>query len=192
MGTCRGRFRRGEGCDGTEPSSKKWFSGDVMDSSFELVTSPIRAGKPIPGVLVLSGATYGRDAKGRLMYKCVPDDVTLPVFLAPHVNKKVGFSKKPVDRYVGVEYGSWDAKHPVCVVRNNIGPVDSNEAFYEYQLHRRGLVVPRPKKTEKQRILETLSAKPVDTVVDEMSSKWGFEDRHDLPTLTIDPEGAAT
>lgn len=172
-----------------EPSSKKWFSGDVMDSSFELVASPIRAGKPIPGVLVLSGATYGRDAKGRLMYKCVPDDVTLPVFLAPHVHKNVGFSKKPVDRYVVVEYGSWDAKHPVCIVRSSIGRVDDNEAFYEYQLYRRGLVVPKPKKTEKQRILEALSAKPVDTVVDDMSSKWAFEDRHDLPTLTIDPDG---
>ena len=28
-----------------EPSLKKWFSGDVMDSNFELVTSPIRAGE---------------------------------------------------------------------------------------------------------------------------------------------------
>ena len=172
-----------------EPSLKKWFSGDVMDSNFELVTSPIRAGKPIPGVLALSGATYGRDAKGRLLYKCFPDDLTLPVFLAPHVHKNVGFSKKPVDRYVVVEYGNWDSKHPICVVRNSIGRVDDNEAFYEYQLHRRGLIVPKPKKTEKRRILEALSAKPVDSVVDEMSSKWGFEERHDLPTLTIDPDG---
>ena len=175
--------------ESVEPAAKKWFSGDVLDASLDLVSSPVRAGQPIPGVLVLSGATYGRDAKRRLLYKCIPDDRTLPIFLAPYAHKDIGFSKKPVDRYVVVEYGDWDAKHPVCVVRNNIGRVDENEAFYEYQLYRRGLIIPRPKKTEKRRILEALSAKPVDSVVEEMSAKWGFEDRVELPVITIDPEG---
>lgn len=175
--------------EGIEPAVKKWFSGDVIDSNFNLVNSPIRTGKSIPGILILSGATYGRDGKGRLLYKCVPDDRTLPVFLAPHVHKKVGFSKKPIDRYVVVEYVNWDSKHPHCVVRNSIGRVDDNEAFYEYQLYRRGLIVSKSKKTEKQRIIEALSAKPVDTVVEEMSAKWGFDNRVDLPVITIDPDG---
>lgn len=178
--------------DDVEPAECKWFTGDVLtvaNGKYSLVTSPVRSGKAIPGVLALSGATYGRNTNGKLLYKCYPDDHSLPVFLAPYANKKVGFSKKSVDQYVTFEYRDWDEKHPRCAIIGSIGPVNDNEAFYEYQLHRKGLVVPRRKKRYTDRIVQTLSAKPIDEVVKEMSLNWGFSDRTDEWVFTIDPEG---
>ena len=37
--------------------------------------------------------------------------------------------------------------------------------------------------------MEALSAKPVDSVVEEMSTIWGFEDRTNMPVITVDPDG---
>ena len=172
------------------PVDRRLFSGDILSRDYQLISSPVKSNGPLPGVLVLSGVTYGRNSKNKVLYKCIPDDPTLPVFIAPYTIKDIGFAKKRVDRYVTFEFREWNDKHPVCALVKNIGEVNDNEAFYEYQLHRRGLVVRRqPKKTEQTRILKKLSALPVETVVRNMEREWGFEDRTDRHVITIDPEG---
>lgn len=172
------------------PVDRKLFSGDILGQDYQLISSPVKSNGPLPGVLVLSGTTYGRNSKNKVLYKCVPDDPTLPVFIVPYTVKEIGFAKKRVDRYVTFEFREWSDKHPVCALVQNIGEVNDNEAFYEYQLHRRGLAVRRqPKRTEQTRILKKLSALPLETVVRNMEREWGFEDRTNRHVITIDPEG---
>jgi hypothetical protein len=61
-----------------EPLHLKLFTDDVIEINeneinIKIVHSSVRQMKYIPGVLVLSGKTYGR-YKDKLLYKCVPDD----------------------------------------------------------------------------------------------------------------------
>ena len=170
------------------PVDRKLLSGDILSSDYQLLSSPVRSSSSIPGVLVLSGTTYGRNSKNKILYKCIPDNPTLPIFLIPYTLKDIGFSKKYPDRYVTFEFREWNSKHPIGSLVQNIGEVSSNESFYEYQLHRRELVVPRMKKTEHRRILQSLSARPIETVVRDMQRKWDFEDRTERTIITIDPE----
>jgi len=89
------------------PIEFKLFSNDVFsiddNSNVTLLHSSIRAGPAIPGVLVLAGnKTYGRQHKlneglkkrseingGKLLYKCIPDDMRLPAFLIPYEIKRL-------------------------------------------------------------------------------------------------------
>ena len=61
----------------------------------------------MPGVLLLDGnKTYGRQKngnkikQGKLLYKCIPDDMRLPAFLVPYEIKNMGFSKVFKNLYV--------------------------------------------------------------------------------------------
>uniref|UniRef100_A0A6C0I544 RNB domain-containing protein n=1 Tax=viral metagenome TaxID=1070528 RepID=A0A6C0I544_9ZZZZ len=62
----------------------------------------------LAGVLVLSDhRTYGRtENKKRLLYKCIPDDLHLPVFLVPY-DVSLKFSKVMVNKYVTFRYDNW-------------------------------------------------------------------------------------
>jgi len=79
------------------PNECKLFSNDVFsfdNNTVTIVHSTIRSSTPMPGVLVISGnKTYGRHKNGKLLYKCIPDDMRLPSFLIPYEIKHVGFSK---------------------------------------------------------------------------------------------------
>ena len=96
------------------PIESKLFSNDAFtfdyNKNVSLLHSSIRSGPPMPGVLVLAGnKTYGRQNKmkegqtytkkrsdmvgGKLLYKCIPDDMRLPSFLVPYEIKNMGFSK---------------------------------------------------------------------------------------------------
>jgi len=102
-----------------------------------LTTKPSMDGTPIPGILILKdNKTYGRHkTNGKLMYKCVPDDKTLPIFLVHYEFKNVGFSKRFNNLYVIFTYSNWDNKHPYGIIQHTIGDVDNLSNFYEYQLH---------------------------------------------------------
>jgi len=68
------------------------FNNDKGQNKLEIVHSTTRLMDAIPAVLVLhNNKTYGRK-NGRLLYKCVPDDMRLPTFLVPYEIKNVGFS----------------------------------------------------------------------------------------------------
>jgi exoribonuclease R len=128
--------------DDFKPIEHKLFSNDVFTynkGKVELVHSTTRINENIPAVLVLAdNRTYGRDGK-RLLYKCIPDDRRIPMFLVPYEIKQLGFSKVFSNLYVTIRYKNWDEKHPHAIISQTIGTVDVLDNFYEYQLYCKSL-----------------------------------------------------
>ena len=86
------------------------------------------------GVLLLQ-KSYGRDEKNRLLFQCVPHQVSLPTFLIPY-HVKVGFQKEVVNKYVlFVFLGCWKRNVPLGVLRQVLGDVCSLTAYYDYLLY---------------------------------------------------------
>jgi exoribonuclease R len=125
---------------GVSPAAHKLFSGDVfsMDTGIPVITSsPIRQEK-LAGVLILdTGRTYGRLGR-RLLYKCIPDDKSLPAFIIPY-EIKASFSKATKNKFIVFRFMEWNAGHPVGEIADTLGDVDDLNAFYEYQIWRNGL-----------------------------------------------------
>jgi exoribonuclease R len=163
-----------------------------------LLHSSIRSGSAIPGVLILAGnKTYGRQCKdtsankksGKLLYKCVPDDMRLPAFLIPYEIKNIGFSKVLKNLYVTFVFDEWDDKHPRAKLDNVIGPVDILDNFYEYQLFCKSLnasIQKFHKDTAK-----AINNKCHDGIIDSVKTKYpNIHDRTDQKIwhiITIDP-----
>lgn len=192
------------------PIDYKLFSNDVFmideKNNLKLLHSSIRAVPAIPGVLVLAGnKTYGRQYKlhdkqtytkkrselagGKLLYKCIPDDMRLPAFLVPYEIKNMGFSKVFKNLYVTFTFDEWNDKHPRAKLDNVIGPVDILDNFYEYQLFCKSLNASIQKfQRDTSRALET---KPHEGVMESIKSKYqNIQDRTDQKVwyiITIDP-----
>ena len=133
------------------PFENKLFSTDVFtyltepdnsDKKIQLNKSPIRETALLSGILILSqNKTFGRTKNSkRLLYKCIPDDIHLPVFLIPY-DIKSGFSKNITNRYITFKFANWDELHPQGILFDNIGDTNNIEAFYEYQLYCKSLHV---------------------------------------------------
>ena len=132
-----------------DPIKNKLFSDDVFSidniKNIKIIHSTIRSGTPMPGVLIINNnKTYGRQQKtgkkeGRLLYKCIPDDMRLPPFLVPYEIKNDSFSKVFINLYVTFSYLNWDNKHPHGLLNQVIGPVNILDNFYEYQLYCKSL-----------------------------------------------------
>lgn len=194
------------------PIEEKLFSNDVFsinpnnNNKIEIVHSSIRHGPPIPGVLILDGnKTYGRDKKlvtgqtytkgranatqGRLLYKCIPDDIRLPSFLVPYEIKNVGFSKVFKNLYVTINFDNWNEKHPRAKLDNVIGPVDVLDNFYEYQLFCKSLNA-SIQKFQKD-TTKTIGSKSNIDIINAVKLKYpSIEDRTnqtDWYIFTIDP-----
>lgn len=129
------------------PLEDKLFSKDII--SFDLqnpqlpytnIYSHVKSGTIIAGTLVLeNNKTFGRTAnKKRLLYKCIPDDKHLPVFLIPY-DINIGFSKTYTNKYVVFKYESWINQHPQGVLVDTLGDVNDPIVFYEYQLYCKSL-----------------------------------------------------
>ena len=138
--------------DNINPISNKLFSNDVFkineDKSINVLHSSIRSCQSIPGVLILAdNKTYGRytnskpckPCTGKLLYKCIPDDVRLPAFLVPYEHKNIGFSKVFKNLYVTFCFYNWEDKHPIGKLDNVIGDIDILDNYYEYQLYCKSL-----------------------------------------------------
>ena len=72
----------------------KLFNNDrfIYNNSIEIIESPTRNNKYIPGILDLS-KTYGKDNK--MLYLCKPNDKHLPYFLIPYsINPSFDKTKK--------------------------------------------------------------------------------------------------
>lgn len=185
------------------PIECKLFSNDVFtlnqDNSVNLLHSSIRTGPAIPGVLVLAGnKTYGRQegnskknrlSGGKLLYKCIPDDMRLPTFLVPYEMKNMSFSKSFKNLYVTFIYDSWNDKHPRAKLDNVIGPVDILDNFYEYQLYCKSLnasIQKFQKDTSK-----AIENKCHENIMDIIKAKYpSIQDRTDQKKwhiITIDP-----
>jgi exoribonuclease R len=131
-------------------------SSAVQKPRIKIVDSVITKNKNIPGILILKdNKSYGRlerkdtldlsgsacknvNTKGKLLYKCIPDDKTIPPFLIPYELKHSNFSKLYSNLYVTFSFSKWGEKdkHPIGVLTNVLGEVnDSNiDVYYSYQL----------------------------------------------------------
>jgi hypothetical protein len=191
------------------PIDSKLFPNDVFtidDNNVTIVHSSIRSGSPMPGVLVLDGnKTYGRQYKmddgktfnkkkadmkgGKLLYKCIPDDLRIPSFLVPYEIKNVGFSKVYKNLYVTFMCEDWCEKHPRGKLDNVIGPVDVLDNFYEYQLYCKSLNT-SIQKFQKD-ISKVIEKNLHDEIITTIRNKYpNIEDRTDQKLwhiITIDP-----
>lgn len=121
------------------PVDNKLYNNDIIDESGNLIEkSPIRDDETIHGILITSGKTYGRaninNKQGKLLYKCVPNDKSLPCFLIPFEEKNIGFSKNKQDKYITFRIKEWIDKHPVGTLTNNFGDVDNIDNYIEYKM----------------------------------------------------------
>jgi hypothetical protein len=136
------------------PGEHKLFSNDVFTyhaGKIEIIHSSVRVIDNIPAVLVLAdNKTYGRSKincdgnfvhknKAKLLYKCVPDDIRIPIFLVPYEMKEIGFSKVLSNLYVTIRFLEWSDKHPLALVSQVIGPVNVLDNYYEYLLYCKSL-----------------------------------------------------
>jgi exoribonuclease R len=192
------------------PIENKLFTNDVFEKDEKgkvlLIHSSIRSGPAIPGVLILDGnKTYGRQhrleagqtytpkrsqmAGGKLLYKCIPDDIRLPSFLVPYEIKNMGFSKVFKNLYVTIHFDNWEDKHPRAKLDNVIGPVDILDNFYEYQLYCKSLNA-SIQKFQKDTI-KSIESKSHEGIIDQIKSKYpDIENRTDQNfwhIMTIDP-----
>jgi len=175
-----------------DPLEQKVFSRDVFeiaeDGQVNKIHSCVQNSKTIAGVLVLeNNKTFGRtDNNKRLLYKCIPDDNYLPVFLIPY-EVKLGFSKVQKNKYVVFQFDHWHNKHPHGILTETIGDVDVLEHFYEYQLYSKSLHISITEFNNKTRL--ALNKKTHDEFVQLIFQNPNFviEDRRDKYIFTIDP-----
>ena len=182
------------------PSENKLFSNDVFSidnaKNVKLIHSSVRSGTSMPGVLIINGnKTYGRQNKhkndqkreGRLLYKCIPDDMRLPAFLVPYEIKNIGFSKVQINLYVTFSYVEWNDKHPTGLLNQVIGPVDVLDNFYEYQLYCKSLNA-SIQKFQKDTTIALQDKSSHEIFIESIKDKFScIENRTDWHIFTIDP-----
>lgn len=173
-----------DGCNEVNNGSK--------NDEIQIVHSTVRISENIPAVLVLEGnKTYGRDKTSKaakLLYKCIPDDVRLPVFVIPYDIKELGFSKVLTNLYVTIKMTNWDNNHPQGMLTNVIGSVDKLDCFYEYQLYCKSLNASIQKFTKAT--TSALKNTTHDNIINKISTEYtDIEDRTDSgwQIFTIDP-----
>ncbi len=173
------------------PIREKLFSCDVFtiteDGNTSLIHSTLKSTKNIPGILVVSGKTFGR-RRDKMLYKLIPDDRRLPVFLAaakPPMERE--FHKYKIDKYVIFEFKEWKDKHPEAIITNSLGTVDILDNFYEYQLYCKSLNASIQKFTRDT--AKALRIKTEDEYIDSiMETYTSIENRVDEYIISIDPK----
>ena len=190
--------------DGFDPTQHKLFTNDIFTynkGKLEIIHSSIRVNENIPAVLLIAdNKTYGRETKliagkpntlkthGRLLYKCIPDDTRIPIFLVPYEIKQMGFSKVFTNLYVTIRCKEWDDKHPHANLSQTIGPVDILDNFYEYQLYCQSLNTSIQKFNKATSKVIKEKAETHDSFITSVCKKYPqIEDRTSWKTFTIDP-----
>jgi len=168
------------------PIDSKLFHKDIINSEGNLVSSFYRDNEEICGVLLTSEKTYGRNSKGKLLFKCIPDDEHLPCFLIPYEEKNIGFAKNKLDKYITFRIHEWKDKHPLGTLTNSFGNVNDNEAYINYQLTCNNL-----HDSLKQfnaislRALRLQTLSPIPHYINDIP----IEDRRTRTIISIDPKG---
>jgi exoribonuclease R len=172
------------------PLQYKLFNGDSFifehDHMVKLLHSPMRElGKVHPGILVIAeGKTYGRtENKKRLLYKCIPNDRSLPAFLVPY-DVKLELSKHIVNKYVLFKYIHWNDKHPLGELSETLGSVNNYDAFEQYQLWCKGLTTSMAAYTK--HIKDAFSETDETTLIHSITQKYETEDRTSEYVFSID------
>jgi exoribonuclease R len=172
------------------PFDMRLFTDDIVIPNGEVVESHIRTFNAIPGVLLLeNNKTYGRtDNKKRLLYKCVPNDTTLPAFLIPY-DIRIGFSKDIKNKYVVFKFEHWNQKHPQGILLEVLGNVNELNAYYEYQLYCKNIHDSISDFNKKTRQL--LANKDTHGLIEKIRNNTNFSivDRTEDYVFSIDPKG---
>jgi len=182
------------GLSDINPVEHKLFNHDVfiLDNSnininIKIQESLIKTVPHLAGILVIeNNKTYGRTPnKKRLLYRCIPDDPSIPAFLIPY-DIKIGFSKVPKNKYIIFKYDNWNDKHPNGVILETIGDLDNLEAFYDYKLYCKYLHISIAEFTNKTRF--AIGNKPIKNYIDEIlkNTNYNIEDRREKHVFTID------
>ena len=177
------------------PIEHKLFANDIFTldddetspKKVNIVHSTIRISSSIPGVLIINdNKTYGRHKNGKLLYKCVPDDMRIPTFLVPYEIKNMGFSKVFENIYVTFNFMEWQDKHPLGQLAQVIGSVDIIDNFYEYQLYCKSLNSSIQKFNKDT--TNALKLASHDAFIETICDKYTcIEDRTKWSVFTIDP-----
>ncbi len=174
-----------------DPVASHYFSGDIIEikeNSVKLINSPIREQQYIPGILVLSNCTYGRTKNNKFLYKCIPDNKTLPNFLIPYTIRP-GFEKKNENIYILFSFQSWDKKHPHGKIEQNLGGVSILKNYYIYQLYCKEINF-SINAFNRQACL-VAKTKTINTWIETIMHRYPkIVDRRDNKVLTIDPENS--
>lgn len=177
-----------------DPIELKLFTKDyliVTSNKVNVHHSYIRKEAKMAGVLILeNGKTYGRTGNGkRLLYKCVPDDKRLPMFLVPY-DIKNSFNKKQKNKYVVFAFDNWEQKHPHGKLTLTIGDVDILENFFEYQLYCKSLNISIAEFNKS--VKNVLKLKTHEQLEDLIFNNDNYKiiDRTNENIFSIDPEGS--
>ena len=146
--------------DGFSPANARALDGDVVAPDGTVHRrSGFRGPKQFAGVLAVTGATYGRHDRRRFLYRCVPADARLPVFLVAydaHRRQTDGMAVgRVVNVYVLFRFSSWRETHPRGELLEVIGPTSSFEAYCEYQVAVSGTRTDTPPLTRTWRKLQS-------------------------------------
>ena len=169
-----------------DPINMKLFNGDVFyfeGENLNLENSVTRQ-RSLCGVLVLGqNKTFGK-WKNRPLFKCIPFDKNLPMFLIPYEQKN-NFSKNYKNKYVVFRFDNWESKHPIGKLLNSFGDVDNLNAFYQYQLNCRDLNISYRKFMDATR---GLGKQKKNSNILGLLEKYDVVDLEDEEVFTIDPE----
>ena len=159
-----------------------FFDYDLKTEKITNIQQP--AMNDIPGVLLLN-KSFGK-YKNKFIYKCIPYDTSLPIFLVPY-KIVFGFNKDVVNKYVRFSFLHWNDKHPRGGLIECIGDVNDISAYYQYEMVFRKLKYSF--KTLQHNAVKKI--KQMDyTVLNEIKTKYNCEDYTDSNKnyiFTIDP-----
>lgn len=171
-----------------DPIKGKLFNQDTFtyteDGTVTLIHSSVREMPMIPGVIILD-KQYG-NYKDKYLYKLCPDDKRLPDFLVPYKVKKMGFQKNQKNIYVTMRFKSWEGKHPIGIIVQNIGDVDILENFYEYQLYCKSLNASI--QTFTKEAMNAIKNNSENQYIQKIMENYNVVDRRDKYVISIDPE----
>ena len=135
----------------------------------------------IAGVLMVD-KMFGK-WKNKVLYRCIPYNKHLPIFLVPYEEKK-SFSKKKIHKYVLFEYVHWDLKHPIGQLTRTIGNVDDLACLYEYLMNGLELHISNTKFTNT--FMKVYKITNHENHIHQILGTYAIEDRTHLPVYTID------
>ena len=165
-----------------DPIKNKLFNNDTFsideNNNIAIVHSILRSSLYISGVLLIDNNSY-ITINDLNYYKCIPDDMRLPIFLIPY---KIDLSNKNINLYITFSYTEW-TDNPYGIIDQIIGSVDILNNFYEYKLYCKTL-----NSSIQQFQTDTDNAlKDNPTFIDKIMEKYpNIEDRTNWYTFTID------
>ena len=171
------------------PAECKLFNQDIfkhneLNNDVIIEHSVTRSMKNISGVLVLEGnKRYGKH-KRKFLYKCIPDDKRIPIFMIPYV-VNASFSKRQFNKYIVFKFQHWEDKYPRGSMIQMLGNVTELSNFYEYQLYCKSLYASI--QNFSKRAMKKIKEKTEIEFIHNIQQTYDVEDRSTWDIITIDP-----